>query len=145
MTPSERTTVHGGLPVMNGRQLIGSGSVSPIERAGAMTIAFLDQGAPLSVDGIAAMLTPRAADARHAGTRVVRAQDERLAPRRRAVTHARGEHGVARRRAVDADADRPEVSVRRPRDPRVRGAAVVAAVGRRAAGAVAEVRGRIGE
>ena len=49
MTPSERTSVHGGLPVMNGRQLIGSGSVSPIEPAGAMLIAFFDHVAPLSV------------------------------------------------------------------------------------------------
>ena len=63
MTPSERTSVHGGLPVMNGRQLIGSGSVSPTECAGAMSIAFFDQLAPLSVERIAAMLVPRSADA----------------------------------------------------------------------------------
>ena len=63
MTPSERTSVHGGLPVMNGRQLIGSGSVSPTECAGAMSIAFFDQVTPLSVERIAAMLVPPLADA----------------------------------------------------------------------------------
>ena len=61
MTPSERTSVHGGLPVMNGRQLIGSGSVSPIELAGATMIAFFDQVAPLSVERITAALIPRRA------------------------------------------------------------------------------------
>jgi hypothetical protein len=50
ITPSERTIVQGGLPVMNGRQLIGCGSLSPIACTGATTTARLDQLAPLSVE-----------------------------------------------------------------------------------------------
>ena len=43
---------------MNGRQLIGSGSASPTDRAGAIAIAFFDQLAPLSVERIAAIVNP---------------------------------------------------------------------------------------
>src|SRR6266487_4130415 len=59
MTPSERTSVHRGLPVMNGRQAIGSGSVSPMALSGATMIARLDQVAPLSVERMIATLSPR--------------------------------------------------------------------------------------
>ena len=54
--------VHGGLPVMNGRQWIGSGSVSPIAASGATMIAFLDQVTPLSVERITATKLPACDD-----------------------------------------------------------------------------------
>jgi hypothetical protein len=42
--------VHDGLPVMNGRQLIRSGSLSPIAADGPTMIAHLDQVVPLSAE-----------------------------------------------------------------------------------------------
>ena len=58
MIPSERTSVQGGLPEMNGRQLIGSGSDSPIERAGAIALAHVDHHAPGAGERIAAIVNP---------------------------------------------------------------------------------------
>jgi hypothetical protein len=58
ITPSERTIVHGGLPVMNGRQWIGSGSLSPIPLAGATMVARLDHVSPLSVERMTATKLP---------------------------------------------------------------------------------------
>ena len=52
--------VHAGLPVINGRQLIGSGSLSPIAADGATMIACLDYVVPLSVERITAIELPRA-------------------------------------------------------------------------------------
>jgi len=50
ITPSDRTIVHGGLPVMNGRHWIGSGSLSPIAWTGATVVARFDHVSPLSVE-----------------------------------------------------------------------------------------------
>ena len=44
---------------MNGRQWIGSGSVSPMALSGATMIARRDQVAPLSVERMTATLFPR--------------------------------------------------------------------------------------
>jgi hypothetical protein len=59
ITPSDRTSVHGGLPVMKGRQLIGCGSVSPIAWTGATMIALRDQVTPLLVERMTATWAPR--------------------------------------------------------------------------------------
>jgi hypothetical protein len=50
--------VDGGLPVMNGRQLIGSGSGSPTAASRETMIAFLDHDTPLSVERMTATKLP---------------------------------------------------------------------------------------